>query len=47
MINVIKDSRSQNGLADLSDANTAENSVIDSRYQIRAILTTALPKKIR
>ena len=47
MSNVIKDSRSQNGEADLSDAKTAENSVIESKYQIRAILTMALPKKIR
>ena len=47
MRNVMKDSRSQNGVADLSDANTEENSVIDSRYQIKPILTTALPKKIR
>jgi hypothetical protein len=44
---VIKDSRSQYGVADLSEANTAENSVIESKYQIKATLTIALPKKIR
>jgi len=45
-INVIKASINQIGEADVSEAITAENSVSDSKYHIRAMLTIAFATKL-
>ena len=46
IINVIKANTSHSGEAEVREAITAENSVIDSKYQIKAILTSALAIKL-
>ena len=45
-INVINANTNQIGEADVREAITAENSVSDSRYQIRAMLTIAFAIKL-